>query len=237
MNNYYNPMQSRVDSLMQQKAMIEQQLQSLQQMNVPNININNIPSNPTPSNFDFNGKWVDGEEQARNVANNNLPLILFDNNNPVFYMKNMDGAFKKFKFEEIKEEKVENTNNERMDMLEAKMDTILKALQGEPQQVQQNVPSEQKPPQNARKGAKQMANPLKSFMGGGTNPLGGMMNPQNMLMNMLKQRNPQMFSQINQMMNSGVNPNDFMKQMGVTPQQMEMAKQQAKKMFGNNIKF
>lgn len=206
MNNYYNPMQSRVDSLMQQKAMIEQQLQSLQQMNVPNININNIPSNPTPSNFDFNGKWVDGEEQARNVANNNLPLILFDNNNPVFYMKNMDGAFKKFKFEEIKEEKVENTNNERMDMLEAKMDTILKALQGEPQQVQQNVPSEQKPPQN-------------------------------MLMNMLKQRNPQMFSQINQMMNSGVNPNDFMKQMGVTPQQMEMAKQQAKKMFGNNIKF
>ena len=38
-------------------------------------------------------------------------------------------------------------------------------------------------------------------------------------------------------MNSGVNPNDFMKQMGVTPQQMEMAKQQAKKMFGNNIKF
>lgn len=170
MNNYYNPMQSRVDSLMQQKAMIEQQLQSLQQMNVPNININNIPSNPTPSNFDFNGKWVDGEEQARNVANNNLPLILFDNNNPVFYMKNMDGAF-------------------------------------------------------------------KSFMGGGTNPLGGMMNPQNMLMNMLKQRNPQMFSQVNQMMNSGVNPNDFMKQMGVTPQQMEMAKQQAKKMFGNNIKF
>lgn len=131
MNNYYNPMQSRVDSLMQQKAMIEQQLQSLQQMNVPNININNIPSNPTPSNFDFNGKWVDGEEQARNVANNNLPLILFDNNNPVFYMKNMDGAFKKFKFEEIKEEKVENTNNERMDMLEVKMDTILKALQGE----------------------------------------------------------------------------------------------------------
>lgn len=69
-----------------------------------------------------------------------------------------------------------------------------------------------------------MTNPLKSFMGGGTNPLGSMMNPQ-------------MFSQINQMMNNGVNPNDFMKQMGVTPQQMEMAKQQAKKMFGNNIKF
>lgn len=65
-----------------------------------------------------------------------------------------NGAFKKFKFEEIKEEKVENTNNERMDMLEVKMDTILKALQGEPQQVQQNVPSEQKPHQNARKGGK-----------------------------------------------------------------------------------
>lgn len=64
-----------------------------------------------------------------------------------------------------------------------------------------------------------------------------MMNPQNMLMNMLKQRNPQMFNQVNQMMNSGVNPNDFMKQMGVTPQQIEIAKQQAKRMFGNNIKF
>ena len=82
-----------------------------------------------------------------------------------------------------------------------------------------------------------MANPLKSFMGGGTNPLGGMMSPQNMLMNMLKQRNPQMFNQVSQMMNNGVNPNDFMKQMGVTPQQIEIAKQQAKKMFGNNIKF
>ena len=237
MNNYYNPVQSRVDSLIQQKAMIEQQLQSLQQMNVPNININNMPSNPVPSNFDFNGKWVDGEEQARNIANNNLPLILFDNNNPVFYMKNMDGAFKKFKFEEIKEEKVENANNERMDMLEAKMDTILKALQGEPQQVQKMYLVNKNLLKTQEKGAKQMANPLKSFMGGGTNPLGGMMNPQNMLMNMLKQRNPQMFSQVNQMMNSGVNPNDFMKQMGVTPQQMEMAKQQAKKMFGNNIKF
>ena len=82
-----------------------------------------------------------------------------------------------------------------------------------------------------------MANPLKSFMGGNSNPIAGMMGPQNMLMNMLKQRNPQMFNQVSQMMNNGVNPNDFMKQMGVTPQQMEMAKQQAKKMFGNNIKF
>nr|DAS58817.1 MAG TPA: hypothetical protein [Caudoviricetes sp.] len=154
MNNYYNPVQSRMDSLMQQKALIDQQIQSLQQMSVPNININNMPSNSPTSNFDFNGKWVDGEEQARNIANNNLPLILFDNNNPIFYMKNMDGGFKKFKFEEIKEEKVESADTQRMDMLEAKMDTILKALQGEPQQVQQNVPSEPKTPQNARKGGK-----------------------------------------------------------------------------------
>lgn len=154
MNNFYNPVQSRVDSLIQQKAMIERQLQSLQQMNsVPNININNMPPQPQ-MNFDFNGKWVDGEEQARNVVNNNLPLILFDNNNPVFYMKNMDGTFKKFKFEEIVEENPVNSNNERMDMLEAKMDTILKALQGNTEEVQQNVPTEQKPPQNARKGGK-----------------------------------------------------------------------------------
>lgn len=41
---------------------------------------------------------------------------------------------------------------------------------------------------------------------------------------------------INSRINKGL-LDDFMKQMGVTPQQMEMAKQQAKKMFGNNIKF
>lgn len=80
-----------------------------------------------------------------------------------------------------------------------------------------------------------MSNPLKSMMGG-VNPISNMMNPQNILMNMLKQRNPQAYNQISQMINSGVNPQQVMQQMGITQQQMDMAKEQAKKMFGNNIK-
>lgn len=91
--NMYNPAQARVDSLLQQKQMIEQQINALSQYQMPPININNnmTPNMPNGS-FDFNGKWV---------ANNNLPLILFDKNEPVFYMKNLDGSFKTFKFTEV----------------------------------------------------------------------------------------------------------------------------------------
>ena len=85
----YNPYnQARLDSLAQQKALIEQQMAQLQQMQMPPININNNMT-PTPNNYDGNFKWVDNQEQAKQVANNNLPLILFDRNNPIFYMKNM----------------------------------------------------------------------------------------------------------------------------------------------------
>lgn len=131
MNYGYDPLQSRRDMLNQQRQMIEQQLNSLNQMSVPPININN---NMTPSpmvNFDFNGKWVDSEEQAKQVANNNLPLVLFDNNQNMFYMKSVDGSFKKFKFEEVIDVPVQTqTNDPRVDELERKMDMILSALQG-----------------------------------------------------------------------------------------------------------
>ena len=141
----YNPLQSRMDSLMQQKQMIEQQLQSLQSMSaVPPININN---NMTPSSvgssFDFNGKWVDNEEQARQIVNMNKPLILFDNNNPIFYMKNMDGTFKKFHFEEIVEQPAAANNpaiENRMNQLEGKLDTLINALSGTNQQTNTNAP-------------------------------------------------------------------------------------------------
>lgn len=127
----YNYNQSRMDSLMQQKQMIEQQIQTLQQYQVPPININNnIPSssNNHQTNYDGNFKWVDGEEQAKQIANNNLPLILFDNNNPIFYMKNVDGSFKKFTFSEVIEEKKENMTEKRIDALEGKINDILNAL-------------------------------------------------------------------------------------------------------------
>lgn len=140
MNYGYDPLQSRRDMLNQQRQMIEQQLNSLNQMSVPPININN---NMTPSpmvNFDFNGKWVDSEEQAKQVANNNLPLILFDNNQNMFYMKSVDGSFKKFKFEEVVYVPVQApVTDPRVDELERKMDMILNALQTPNQQTGTNT--------------------------------------------------------------------------------------------------
>ena len=53
-------MQNRLDSLMQQRQMIDQQMQALQNyQSVPPININNnMQPNQMPANtnFDFNGK-------------------------------------------------------------------------------------------------------------------------------------------------------------------------------------
>lgn len=125
---YYNPMQARADSLMQQKQMIEQQLQQLQQYsNIPPININNQISPTSQQSYDFNGKWVNNEKEARQFANTNLPTILFDNNEPIFYMKNMDGSFKKFRFTEIIEQEKSSADS-RIDALEGKMNAILDAL-------------------------------------------------------------------------------------------------------------
>lgn len=130
--NGYNPIQARMDSLMQQKQMIEQQLNSLQGMSMPAININNNTTPAVPSGlYDGNFKWVDNEEQARNMANNNLPTIYFDNNNPYFYMKNVDGSFKKFKFEEMVELSTNSTDSameQRMNTLEGKLNDIIDAL-------------------------------------------------------------------------------------------------------------
>lgn len=143
---YINPLQTRIDSLNQQKQMIDNQLQSLQQMSaVPPININNNMGPSIPSGtYDFNGKWVDNEEQAKQVANNNLPLILFDNNDNIFYMKGMDGSFKKFKFEEVVETPtaipLDTQTNARIESLESKLNSLIEALQGTNSQTISNIP-------------------------------------------------------------------------------------------------
>lgn len=144
----FNPYQSRMDSLLQQKQMLEQQMTALQQyQQMPNININNMPQ---PNNFDFNGRWVNSKDEAMGVANNNLPLIMFDRNNPIFYMKNMDGSFKTFRFEEVLEQPQIN-NDARIDALESKINTILNALQ----QPSTNTSKEQETkPQTAKKEVK-----------------------------------------------------------------------------------
>lgn len=146
----FNPYQSRMDSLLQQKQMLEQQMTALQQyQQKPNININNMPQ---PNNFDFNGRWVNSKDEAMGVANNNLPLIMFDRNNPIFYMKNMDGSFKTFRFEEVLEQPQIN-NDARIDALENKINTILNALQ----QPSTNTSKEQETtPQTAKNNGKEV---------------------------------------------------------------------------------
>lgn len=144
----YNPYQSRLDSLMQQRNMIDNQLNSLQQyQQMPNININNM----TPTgNYDFNGRWVNSAEEAKSLANNNLPSIFLDRNNPIFYMKNMDGTFRTFKFEEVIEQPQPN-NDERINALEDKLNTILNALQ---QPSTNNTSVQETKPQTAKKEVK-----------------------------------------------------------------------------------
>lgn len=146
----FNPYQSRMDSLLQQKQMLEQQMTALQQyQQMPNININNMPQ---PNNFDFNGRWVNSKDEAMGVANNNLPLIMFDRNNPIFYMKNMDGTFRTFRFEEVLEQPQIN-NDARIDALENKINTILNALQ----QPSTNTSKEQgTTPQTAKNSGKEV---------------------------------------------------------------------------------
>lgn len=137
----YNPYQY---NLIRQKAMIEQQLQQLNQ--IPPININNqfsqLPQNNT---YDFNGKWVADETEAKQTASNNLPLILFDKERPLFYMKSSDGTLKKYSFTEISEEKKNNDIENRVNQLDNKLNKLLQAL-GEKENKSINQPNEQQRP-------------------------------------------------------------------------------------------
>ena len=46
-------------------------------------------------------------------------------------------------------------------------------------------------------------------------------NPMNMAMSMLQQKNPQMYRQISGMMNSGMNPQQAIQQLGINPSQIQ----------------
>lgn len=150
MNYGYDPLQSRRDMLLQQRQMIENQLNSLNQMNnLPPININNNMSTPSQlQNYDGNFKWVDNEEQAKQIANNNLPLILFDNNQPIFYMKNTDGSFKKFQFSEVKISQPNDDNQLRkeIDIMNEKINNIIDVLN---KSSQNNTRNEKAPQQKS----------------------------------------------------------------------------------------
>lgn len=140
----YNPMQTRLDQLNQQKAMIEQQLQMLQQYQMPPININNQIA-PSTAGYDFGCKWVNDENEAKSLPNN---TIGFSKSEPVFYMSG-----KKFKFEEVRAEENTNNNNDRLNALESKINAILERLDN----AKVNTPTIAEKPvetaKNSRKGA------------------------------------------------------------------------------------
>ena len=124
--------------------MIEQQLQQLNQ--VPPININNQftqPQLPQQNNFDFNGKWVSDENEAKQTVNNNLPLILFDKENPLFYMKGTDGSLKKYSFQEVTEQKQNGNLENKVNELDAKFNKLIELLEnkGEKQNESINKPN------------------------------------------------------------------------------------------------
>lgn len=74
-----------------------------------------------------------------------------------------------------------------------------------------------------------MSNPLFDMMNGNPMQIIGQMantNPQTLLMNMLRQQNPKGYDQLQQMMNSGQDPQQILNQLtsNMTPQQMQQLK-------------
>ena len=128
----YNPAQARIESLMQQRQMIDNQLNALNQM--PNININQFTSpqgQGMSQSFDFSGKWVANQKEAMEVANNNIPLIFLDKEKPYLYSKDQNGNFKTFELKEVSNGVSRETNSEienKVNSLEQKMDAILNAI-------------------------------------------------------------------------------------------------------------
>lgn len=114
----YNPMQSRLEQLNQQKQMIEQQMQMLQGYQMPPININNQIT-PTPTNYDFGCKWINDDNEANSLPNN---VIGFYKNEPIFVMSG-----KKFKFSEIINQPA-SIADEKYDALERQIKAITERL-------------------------------------------------------------------------------------------------------------
>ena len=114
----YNPMQSRLEQLNQQKQMIEQQMQMLQGYQMPPININNQIT-PTPTNYDFGCKWINDDNEANSLPNN---VIGFYKNEPIFVMSG-----KKFKFSEIINQPT-SIADEKYDALERQIKALTERL-------------------------------------------------------------------------------------------------------------
>ena len=175
----YNPAQARIESLMQQRQMIDNQLNALNQM--PNININQFT---TPQNqemnqsFDFSGKWVSNQKEAMDIGNNNMPLIFLDKEKPYLYTKDQNGNFKTFELKEVSNDVSHETNSEienKVNSLEEKMNAILSVIGENTEQSQKmatNTKSDTKSSAQSQKQSDtsgiaviQSSNPFKSRKG------------------------------------------------------------------------
>lgn len=146
----YNPLQSQYELLNRRKQELDSQMAMIQnQMNQqPPINQTfQITSPQQPvinSQFDFNGKVANGVEEAKKISCNNLPVIIMDANEPKFYMRNLDGSFKTYTFQEyIEPEPVKPVDNNEFEMmknsinqLQSNFNLLLKQLNNNQQVVQ-----------------------------------------------------------------------------------------------------
>lgn len=137
---YMNNNAMQMDILARKRAEIDNQMnliQAQQSQQAPIQQFFGTPQTPIqngtiPNNFDFNGKWVNGPDEAKQVANNNLPVIIMDKSESKFYIKGTDGSFSTFRFEqEIEEPKPEPVSilEQRMEKMESSLAMILNAIQ------------------------------------------------------------------------------------------------------------
>lgn len=101
----YNPMQYQLDSLDNQIQMLNQRRAMLQQQMQPAPIQQTFIQQPAPAapatTFDFNGKWVNGIDEAKQLAGNNLPLLIFDKSSSIFYMKQLDGSMLAYEYKPV----------------------------------------------------------------------------------------------------------------------------------------
>ena len=127
----YNPNQFRLDSIDSQIRSLEAQKAMLTQQGVQTPTINTYVNTQPQQNlqqYDFNGIWASGIEEAKKIANTNLPTIIMDRDESKFYMRNLDGSFKAFSFSEIEEAKKDDTIQAQIDSLKQSLASLSEKL-------------------------------------------------------------------------------------------------------------
>lgn len=129
----YNPLQTRMDNIDSQINMLQQQKMALQNYNQPAPIQQTFIQQPsgTTKQYDFNGLWCNGIEEAKSVANDNLPLVIFDKQEDRFYMKQINGVLKAFDFKEVPIKEKENNDITELKQLVENLKHEVASLKGE----------------------------------------------------------------------------------------------------------